>query len=583
MLQVWASGKLRHMKRLSHQLKPLFVDAVMAAFPEVGAEQAMDLVTVEEPREKAHGDFACPVPFKLAKVLGKSPAQIGEKIVENFPEDFKVGGIEFVAPGFINLRLNVRFMEELLTEVEKGVSYEAEQEFNRPIVIDYTSTNAAKQVGAHHMITTFLGDALANLFEFMGRKVERINHLGDWGTNFGQLIYAVETWGNQEEIERDPCRELNKLYVRFHKEAGENPELKDEARKIFKSLEEGDELRKAMWEWIVGESIKDIDKTFARMGVHVKHMGESFYLKRADEVITRGEESGLFVEGEKGSLIFEMGEDQVPALIRKSDGTTLYLTRDLAAAEYRAQTWNPESVLYVVDHAQSLHFKQVFAICEEMKLNESSDLEHISFGRMSFKDRSMSTRKGHTIVLEELLDEAAKKAAKLAANKGSELPRQELADLSELIGVASLKYGILSQDRNKDVIFDWDRIVTLEGNSAPYMLYSYARAHKVLEKAGEVALSGIPQFTEEAELALLRDFVKFPEVLDRALLERKPHMICVYLYELCQAFNRFYGECRVADVEDAHVKRSRAGLVSGFMQVLRAGLGVLGIPVVERM
>lgn len=570
------------MKTLSHQLKPLMIEAVHTAFPDLAEGDLLDLVSIEEPRDKTHGDYACPVAFRLAKMLGKSPQEIGEKIVLCFPDDFKVGSVEFAAPGFVNMRLNPRYLEEVLKEVEGGFHLEHLVEHKRPVIVEYTSTNAAKKVGAHHKITTFLGDCLANLFEFMGYEVMRLNHLGDWGTNFGQLIYAVETWGDRDVIHTNPCAELNKLYVRFHKEAEEKPELHDEARKIFKALEEGDELRRAMWEWIVSESVQDIDRMFARVGVHVKHMGESFYLDKTDAIIEEGIEKGLFVEGEGGSLIFDMGEDQVPALIRKSDGTTLYLTRDIATVKYRVDTWDPEAVLYVVDHAQSLHFQQDFAIAKALNYEGTTSLEHISFGRMSFANRSMSTRKGHTIPLEEVVDEAAKRAAELAADRGTELPRAEFADVSELVGIASLKYGVLSQDRNKDIIFDWERIITLEGNSAPYLLYSYARAHKVVEKAGEVALSGIPQLSEDAELVLMRDLVKFPEVLETALAERKPHGICTFLYELSQNFNRFYSECRVADAPDA-VKRSRVGLTTAFMGVMKTGLGILGIPVVERM
>ncbi|MEK7146236.1 MAG: arginine--tRNA ligase, partial [Patescibacteria group bacterium] len=230
------------------------------------------------------------------------------------------------------------------------------------------------------------------------------------------------------------------------------PDLDEEARKIFKQLEEGDELRLAMWQWMVSESIKDLSEQFQRLGIHFHHiLGESFYRKGAEEVIQDGVQKGLFVEGEKGSLIFEMKGGETPALIRKSDGTTLYLTRDVATVKYRTETWHPELILYVVDHAQSLHFQQDFAVSKALGYAEDTELEHVSFGRMSFKDRSMSSRKGNVIILDDLLDEAVKRAAHLAADKGTELPRGELKELAELVGVSSVKYAVLSQDRNKDI------------------------------------------------------------------------------------------------------------------------------------
>ena len=253
-----------------------------------------------------------------------------------------------------------------------------------------------------------------------------------------------------------------------------------------------------------------------------------------------------------------------PALIRKSDGTTLYLSRDIATVQYRVETWNPEAIFYIVDHAQSLHFKQDFAICSAMKLAPETDLEHISFGRMRFKDGSMSTRKGNVIFLDDLLKTAVKRAAELAVERGTEMPRAELAELAEVVGMGSVKYGILSQDRVKDIIFDWDKIITLEGNSAPYLLYSYARAHSIFEKVGRVSLKGLPQLETEAEIDMVRQMVKFPEVLENALNERKPHVISTYLYELCQNFNRFYGSSPVLTAENDTAKRTRLGIVQSF-------------------
>ncbi|MFT7184507.1 MAG: arginyl-tRNA synthetase [Oceanicoccus sp.] len=572
------------MKVLSHQLKPLFVEACHSAFPEIAEGDLLELVTIGEPRDKAHGDFSTPVAFQLSKKLGKNPKDVGEAIVENFPKDYRIGSVEFVSPGFVNLRLDQKFLEEELKLLEKGFSLEDSVDHKRPIIVEYPSTNAAKPMGVHHILTTIIGDSLANLYDYMGYEVLRINHLGDWGTNFGKIIYAVETWGDEQVIHADPNKELSRLYVKFNEEAEKNPELEDEARKIFASLEKGDELRTTVWEWIVHESTEDLKRLLTRMGVEIDYtMGESFYRNMTDDVINLGIEKKLFFEGERGALIFDMGEDQVPAMVRKGDGATLYLTRDLATIKYRVDTWHPEAIFYIVDHAQSLHFRQNFTVAAALGYKEDTHLEHISFGRMSFKGSGMSSRKGNVVKLEDLLDEAAKRAGEMAAEKGTELTREEYARLAEILGTGSVKYAILSQDRNKDIHFDWEKIITLEGNSAPYLLYTAARAYSILRKVGALPLNGLPVLTDDSEIALIRQMIKFPEVLERTVQERKVHLICTYLYELSSLFNRFYGTVHVSNAETVEQQRTRVGLIHAFLHQMKAGLSILGIPLVERM
>lgn len=577
------------MKILSKELEPIVLGAAREAFPDLDAKILEKFVTLEKPADMAHGDFACPAPLRLAKILGIKPRAVADSILEKLPEDYRLESVKFADPGFINLKFSKEFLEEELKRLESGFSVEGGGKSDLPIIIEYSGTNAAKAMQVHHLITTVLGQSLSDLFEFMGYDVVRINHLGDWGTHFGKLIYAVETWGDRVEIERNPNDEFLRLYVKFNTEAEKNPELEDEARKIFKALEDGDELRKAMWEWMVKESMRDLEKVFVRLGVHFDHtMGESFYLKMADEILEDGKKRGLFIEGEGGSLIFNMGEGATPALIQKSDGTTLYLTRDIATVKYRVETWHPSAILYVVDHAQSLHFKQDFTISKALGYAEGSELEHVSFGRMSFADGAMSTRKGNVILVDKLLDEAVKRAGELAAAKSGDMPRAELERLREVVGIASIKYGILSQDRIKDLIFDWDKMITLEGNSAPYLLYSYARANSILSKAGADSanssslLTGLPKLSDPLEIDLIRTMLKFPEVLDDAVQERKPHMVATYLYELCQNFNYFYGKLRVLEGSEDE-KRVRLGLVRAFMHQVKTGLTILGIPVLEKM
>ncbi len=572
------------MKIFSQELKVLFTTAVVVAFPELSHSEVLDMVVVENPKNPDHGDYACAIALKLSKKLDAAPEKIAKKIIENFPKDYRVASLDFAAPGYINLRLSEEFLVEALKQLETGFSVEMGQHYDRPVIVEYSSTNAAKHMGVHHILSTIIGDVLANLFDFLGNEVIRINHLGDWGMNFAKLMVGMEKWGDQKEIQKHPNDEFTRLYVKFHEQAEADPSLTEEARKVFKSLEEGDADRLELWKWIVQESLADLKKIFVRLGVEFDHItGESFYLKMADEVLADGIQKKLFVEGEGGALIYPMGEGKVPALIRKSDGTTLYLTRDVAQVRYRVETWHPETMLYVVDHAQSLHFEQYFTVAKALEYAKDTELEHISFGRMNFAGGGMSSRKGNVIRLDAMLDEAVKRAGLLSAERGTELPREEYAALAEIVGVASVKYAVLSQDRQKDIVFDWNKIITLEGNSAPYLLYSYARCRSIVTKVGDVPLSGLPEFTKDSERALIRQLLKFPDALDRALHERKPHIMCTSLYELCQEFNRFYGTTSVAGAETEIQKRSRLGLVHAFMFALKSGLSILGIPVLERM
>lgn len=570
------------MKILSRQLKPLFIEAAKKAFPELTYDQLEEAITIEFPKNADHGDYACPSALRLAKIVGSAPLKVAEQIAGNLSKDIRIESVEVAAPGFINIRVGNAFLQDELKELESGFRVQRDVE-PKKVIIEYSSTNAAKQMGVHHLITTILGQALANLFEFMGEEVIKINHLGDWGTHFGKIIYAYENWGDKDAVQKNPNVELVKLYVRFNEEAEKNPELDEEARKVFKSLEEGDAGRMALWQWIVNESVKDQEKMFRRLLVDFDYVtGESFYLKMAEQVIEDGLKKGLFVEGEGGSLIFNMGEGQTPALIRKGDGTTLYLTRDIATVKYRVDNFRPNEILYVVDVAQSLHFVQDFTVAKALGYADGVNLEHISFGRMAFADGAISTRKGNVIVMEQVLDEAAKRAEALAKERGTEMSEEEFKNLSEIVGISSIKYGILSQDRIKNLIFDWDKMITLEGNSAPYLLYSFARAKSILDKAGEPPLDGLPKLSEQVEFDVVRQMVKFPEVLENAMDERKPHIISTYLFDLCHKFNRFYSVVQVLNAEESE-RRTRLGIVRAFLHQLKAGLSILGIPVLDRM
>jgi len=547
------------------------------------------------PDTSDHGDFACNISLQLSKQLKKNPREIGEIIKNKLNLAPEIKRIEIAGPGFLNFFIDNQYLKEFFLS-QQSFDLNLNYGNNKPIAIEYSQPNIAKPLGAHHLITTILGQTLCNLYSFLQFDVKSVNHIGDWGTQFGKLIYAYQTWGNKEEIEKNPIPELLKLYIKFHNEAEKNEDIEDFGRAEFLKLEQGDQQNRKLWQWICDISLQEIEKIYKKLdGINFKYtIGESFYEKKMEPILKLGETKGFFKKGEKGALMYFFEDNNIPPLmLKRSDGATLYATRDLAQIQYRSQTWNILRNIMVVDVAQELHFKQVFTIAKKLELNKTSnglitDLIHIKFGRMQFRDKKMSTRKGNIILAEDVISEAITRAKILINSKESQLNESEKNNLAKDMAIGAIKYNILSQNRISNIIFDWDKMLSFDGNSAPYLQYTYARSNSILKKAKEqnydfnTTISPEIKLTnKERELLIL--IQRFPQIILRASEEYYPHYMCNHLYELAQKFNSFYNSESVLKATNNNDKIKRLQLVLICNKIIQKVLNILGIQAPEKM
>jgi len=568
---------------LRQKIKKIMEMAIMMAFPKIVNPE----VNIEYPQSREHGDYACNVAMHLTKVLGLPPRDIAEKIIKNIKQkDFK---IEIAGPGFINFSINDDLLKTELKKILKEKDNYGGSKIGKgkTIVMDYSSPNIAKPLGVHHLLSTIIGQSLYNIFSYLGFECVSVNHIGDWGTQFGKLIYAYKKWGNKEVVEAAPIAELLKLYVKFHDEVEKTPELEDEARKEFKKFEEGDEENRKLWEWFVEESMKEIEKTYKELGgIHFDHIqGESFYEDKMADILKEGKERNIFEIGDEGAYVVKYEDPEIaPFVVQKKDGATLYSTRDFATLKYRINTWHPVRALYIVDTAQAMHFKQLFTAAERFPWYHGEGI-HVSFGRMHMKDGNMSTRKGNVVLLDDVLAEGKLRALKVVEEKNPDLSDKE--NVSKTVGIGAIKYSILSQNRTTDITFDWDKMLSLEGNSAPYLQYTYARAksilRKVKDKIEDSEKKPDPENVKEKVSSLMRFFPKFSEVISFSAKEYKPNYISNYLYELAQEFNSFYSGVPVLKASNKKEVQARVKIVEAVSQIIKNGLALLGIEVVEEM
>ncbi len=566
---------------LKSRLTVVVEKAIKAAFPKLKKTE----IELEYPSSADHGDYACNVALRLTKELGKSPQDIAKEIISKLNDPELIAKAETAGPGFINIFVADELLQsEIDTVLEKKDKYgslKIGKEKN--IILDYSAPNIAKPLGVHHLMSTIIGQTLNNIFVNLGFKTIGINHLGDWGTQFGKLIYAYKKWGDKKVVEKDPITELQKLYVKFHEEVEDNPKLEDEGRAEFRKFEKGDKENHELWKWFVDESMKEIEKTYAKLGgikFDYNH-GESFYEDKMESIIEEGKKLKIFEKGEEGAYVVQYEDPNIaPFVVLKKDGATLYSTRDFATLKYRIDTWAPAQILYIVDIAQTMHFKQLFTASERFPWYDGGAM-HVWFGRMHMKDGKMSTRKGNVILLNEVLAEAEKRALKIVTEKSPDLAGKEA--VAHAIGIGAIKYNVLSQNRTSDITFDWDNMLSFDGNSSPYLQYSYARGKSILRRAGEEQKDKItdPKTVEEKTRQLLRLFPKFSEQLTLAAKEYKPNVLCNYLYDLAQTFNSFYNTVPVLKAEEG--KEDRLRIVEATTQILKNGLAILGIEVVEEM
>lgn len=561
---------------------------IAAALTRLGADQftaetVYDML--ETPPNPSMGDIAFPC-FQLAKALRKAPPLIASELAGEV-SGTPIREVKAVGP-YLNLFLDQQSVarDVIGTILTQGSAYGSRDiGKGRNVPIDLSSPNIAKPFSMGHLRSTVIGNAIANILEKHGYRPIRINHLGDWGTQFGKLIVAYKLWGDEEKVKAEPIKELLQLYVRFHEEAEKDPSLEDQGREWFKKLEDGDEEARRLWQWFRDESLKEFMKIYDLMGVRFDSFhGEAFYNDKMDRVVAMLEEQGLLTESE-GALVVNLDEyDMPPCLIKKSDGATLYATRDLAAALYRNETYDFAKALYVVGNEQRLHFQQLFKVLEKMGFEWAKEMYHIPFGMMLKDGKKMSTRKGKVVLLEEVLAQAIEDVLNVIREKNPSLENKE--EVARQVGVGAVIFHDLKNYRLNDINFSWEEMLTFEGETGPYVQYTHARACSLLRKGAYVPISEVtlPEGALDSKeaWAVITLLNSFPEVIDRAREQFDPSQIGKYVIDLAQAFNKFYANVRIL-AEEADVKTARLQLVAAVVTVLKEGLRLLGIAAPEEM
>lgn len=549
-----------------------------ALYPHLKDHLTMEdiLALLEKPKTAEHGDMAFPA-FQLAKIFRKNPAQIASELQEKISSPL-IEKTETVGP-YLNFFLKRDMVgKQVITEViEQGMHY-GESDFgkNQNVPIDMSSPNIAKPMSMGHLRSTVIGNSLAKIYSKMGFHPVKINHLGDWGTQFGKLIVAYKKWGTEEEVRANPITELLRLYVKFHQEVENDPSLEEEGRSWFKRLEDGDSEAFELWEWFREESLQEFNKVYDRLGISFDSTnGEAFYNDKMDEVVELLEEKNLLTVDQGAHIVDLEKYDLNPALIKKTDGATLYITRDLAAALFRHRTYDFTQSLYVVGQEQTNHFKQLKAVLKEMGYDWADGIQHIPFGLITQGGKKLSTRQGKVVLLEEVLDEAVAQALDQINQKNPDLPNKE--QVAEQVGVGAIVFHDLKNDRLNSFDFTISELVQFEGETGPYVQYTRARAMSILRKAGALDAQPVEEFnlSDDYSWEIIKLLQEFPETVQRAYEKREPSVIAKHSLHLAQAFNKFYAHVRVLD--DHEERDSRLALVRAVTEILKEDLNLLGV------
>ncbi len=531
---------------------------------------------IEVPKDSKHGDYAFPV-FSLAKIFRKAPNQIAEDLINNIPttnyEEITAVG------GYINFFLRKELVSETVLETvltQEEHYGDAEIGENRNVPIDMSSPNIAKPMSMGHLRSTVIGNSLSMILDKVGFNTIRINHIGDWGTQFGKLIVAYKKWGSEEAVKDNPIEELLKLYVQFHEEAEEDPELEVQGRLWFKKLEDADPEAVALWEWFKEESLKEFQQVYDILNITFDSTnGESFYNDKMDPIIEELENQSLLISDKGADIVDLSAYDLNPALIKKSDGATLYITRDLAAAEYRINNYDFAESLYVVGNEQSDHFKQLKAVLKEMGYDWSEDIKHIPFGLITSGGKKLSTRKGNVILLEEVLQQAIKETKSNIEEKNPELENKD--EVARQVGVGAVVFHDLKNDRMNTFDFNIDEVIQFEGETGPYIQYTRSRCISMLKKAGW----SMPEDVNHLSLndvdswEVIKALNNFPDKVVEAYNKYEPSVLAKYLIDLSQKFNKYYSKVKILD--DDSQKEARLALVYSVSVVIKEGLRLLGI------
>lgn len=537
---------------------------------------------IEIPPKPGMGDFAFPC-FRLAKSYHKAPPMIAQDLKESIGDQAFLSEIKVIG-GYLNFYVDkAQYAQQIIDKYNNATDYGcSDQGKDKTICIDYSSPNVAKNFHVGHLRTTIIGNSLYKIFSKLGYKVVRINHLGDWGTQFGKLIVAYKKWGSREAVEEKGIEELMDIYVKFHEEAEKDDSLNDEARAWFLKMEQGNEEALEIWQWFRDISLKEFMRVYNILGMEFDSFaGESFYRDKTADVIKRLTDDGLLKESQ-GAMIVPLDEyDMPPCIVAKKDGSSIYATRDLAAILYRKATYNFDRCLYVTGLEQKLHFAQVFKVIELMGNDYAKNLVHIPYGLVSLKSGKISSRKGNVIFAEDLLRESINKTTSIIEEKNPDIPDKE--EVAKQVGIGAIIFNDLYNQRIKDVIFDWNKLLNFDGETGPYVQYTYARASSVLRKIGEVPDTiDYTLLTDEASIGLLKEIERYPQVIKDAAERYEPSVIARYSIDLAHAFNKFYHECQI-NVEDETTKYTRTNVVKIARYIIKDALSLLGIQCPEQM
>ena len=539
---------------------------------------------LEVPANKEMGDYAFPC-FKLAKVLRKAPPMIAAEIGEKLQKPDFIEKVQIVG-AYINFFMDKHFyakmvLESVLTEKENyGKSSMGE---GKTIVIDYSSPNIAKPFHVGHLRSTVIGNALYQIHKALGYTCVGVNHLGDWGTQFGKLIVAYKKWGSQEAVEGKGIQELMRIYVKFHDEAEKAPELEDEARLWFVKMQNGDEEALTLWKWFYDISIKEFERVYDMLGVKFDaYTGESFYNDKMAPVVEELKEKGLLEESE-GAMIVKLEEENMPpCLIIRKDGGTLYATRDITAALYRKKTYDFDKCIYLTALDQNLHFAQWFEVIHKMGYDWYKDLIHVPFGLVSLDSGKLSTRHGNVVLMEDLLHQAIAETKKIIEEKNPDLPNKE--EVAKQVGIGAVIFNDLYNTRIKDVVFSWERMLNFDGETGPYVQYTHARSCSILKKAPEFSMDAIDysKLEDEASMDVCKLLEAFPDKIKDAAAKLEPYLVTRHLVAISQVFNKFYHDNPILNSEP-EVRQARLAVVVAVKTVLAEGLALLGIEAPEQM
>lgn len=569
-------------KIIDKQISEIFGNVINKIYGEYNLKPVEIAVATNE----KFGDFQTNIAMMNSKIIGKNPRVIAEEILNAIPENNIIEKLEIAGPGFINIFLKDEFLGDYIKKsTTEGIDFSF---LNREgeVVIDFSSPNIAKRMHIGHLRSTIIGESIKRIYNYLGYKTVGDNHIGDWGTQFGKLIIGYRKWLNAEAYKENAIEELERVYVEFSRLAEEDPSMEEEARLELKKLQDGDEENTRLWKEFIQVSLDEYNKLYKRMDVTFDtYNGESFYNNMMQSVVDELMEKGIARVDEGAKVVFFDEDEKLnPCIIQKKDGAFLYSTSDIATIKYRRETYDINKLIYLTDERQQDHFRQFFRITE--KLGWNVEKHHVWFGIMRFADGVFSTRKGNVIRLEQLLDEGKRRAYDVVNEKNPTLSEEEKNEIAEVVGVGAIKYADLSQNRQSSIIFEWDRVLSFEGNTAPYLQYSYARIKSIIRKAEaesyKVDLNTKMIFKSGTERTLAHHLTLFNDMVLKASEGCKPNLIADYLFELSKKFNSFYNSCPILNQEKP-VLESRLLLASLTAETIQKGLALLGIKTLERM